>query len=292
MNDSRTGTTRTRRDFIAAAGGSIALAAGTPGLAAGSAPKREAAPAPPPRRRPLRLGLASYSLRKFNLTDTVAMTRRVGLPYLCLKSFHLPLKASPEEIAKAAAEVKAAGLTLYGGGVIRMRDEAGARHAFAYAKAAGMTTIVGVPAPAILPLVDALVKQHDIAVAIHNHGPGDTTYPTPATAYEKIKHLDRRIGLCMDVGHTVRVGADPISSAEKYADRLLDVHIKDVTAAAPNGRECEIGRGVIDVPKLLRTLVKIAYAGIVSFEYEKDATDPLAGLAESVGYVNGVLDTL
>jgi len=39
-------------------------------------------------------------------------------------------------------------------------------------------------------------------------------------------------------------------------------------------------------------LVRIKYDGIVSFEYEKDAGDPMAGLAESVGYVRGVIAAL
>jgi sugar phosphate isomerase/epimerase len=170
-----------------------------------------------------------------------------------------------------------------------MKKEPDVHRAFEYAKAAGMKVIVGVPAPKLLPLVDKKVKEYNIKVAIHNHGPTDKLYPTPASAYEKIKNLDRRIGLCNDIGHTQRAGVDPSVSAEKYADRLLDVHIKDVTAATAKGHGVEIGRGVIDIPRFLRTLLKINYAGIVSFEYEKDADDPLAGLAESVGYVRGVL---
>ena len=148
--------------------------------------------------------------------------------------------------------------------------------------------IVGVPVPEMLPLVDKMVKQYDIKVAIHNHGPTDKVYPVPATAYEKIKDLDKRIGLCDDIGHTMRAGVDPCESAEKFADRLLDVHIKDVSAADAKG-DVEVGRGVIDIPKYIRTLVRIKYEGVLAFEYEKDADDPMAGLAESVGYVRGVM---
>ncbi len=254
------------------------------------------------------LGLASYTLRKFDLDETLAMTRRVGLDTICLKSFHLPMNSSPEQIADVAARVKAAGIRLYGGGVISMRDEGAARQAFEYAKAAGMKTIVGAPNPAILPLVDKLVKEYDIEVAIHNHGPGDNTYPTPQSIVAKVKDLDPRIGICMDIGHTLRAGADPILDARRYADRLLDVHIKDVSGGvsakttSPAGRAVEVGRGVIDIPRFLQTLIATGYSGtgtrgvgkrgIVSFEYEKDASDPLAGLAESVGYVRGVLAVL
>jgi sugar phosphate isomerase/epimerase len=277
---------QTRRQFLQVAGiGAAASLAGASSCSAqvrGSASRRQG-------KTPLKLGLASYTLRKFNLDETLAMTKRVGLKYICFKSMHLELDSTPAEIEAAVAKVKEAGLILYGGGVISMKTESQVHNAFDYAKAAGMQVIIGVPAPDLLPLVNEKVKQYDIKVAIHNHGPTDKLYPTPRVAYEKIKHLDRRIGVCNDIGHTQRAGVDPSVSAKKYADRLLDIHIKDVTAAAAEGRTVEIGRGVVDIPKFLKTLIKIKYSGIVSFEYEKDAEDPLAGLAESVGYVRGVL---
>jgi sugar phosphate isomerase/epimerase len=95
--------------------------------------------------------------------------------------------------------------------------------------------------------------------------------------------------MCHDIGHTKRYGADAIAETELCADRLHDVHIKDVSAATKEGKGVEIGRGIIDIPRFIRTLVRMKYAGIVSLEYEKDANDPLAGLAESVGYVKGVI---
>jgi len=239
-----------------------------------------------------KLGLASYTLRKFDLDQTVAMTAQLGLTHIALKSFHLPLDSTPKQIEEAAKKVRDAGLTLYGAGVIYMRDEQEARQAFEYAKAAGMTTIIGVATYELLPLVDQLVKQYDIRLAIHNHGPTDKIYPAPATAYEKIQGLDKRIGICNDIGHTTRAGVDPSVSAEKYFDRLLDVHVKDVTAAEAEGKTVEIGRGVIDIPKFLRTLIRLDYDGVVSFEYEKDPDNPFAGLAESVGYVRGVLASI
>ena len=149
--------------------------------------------------------------------------------------------------------------------------------------------IIGVPNHDLLELVNKKVQQYDIGVAIHNHGPTDKVYPTPESAYEKIKNLDKRIGLCIDIGHTQRSGIDPSEPAAKYVDRLLDVHVKDVSQASAAGNTVEIGRGVIDIPKFMRTLIKINYRGIVALEYEKDSKDPLAGAAESIGYLQGVL---
>jgi inosose dehydratase len=190
------------------------------------------------------------------------------------------------------AQVKAAGLDLYGGGVIYMKNEAEVNQAFDYAKAAGMKVIIGVPLPELLPLVDKKVKEYDIKVAIHNHGPGDKVYPVPATIIEKIKDLDKRIGLCNDVGHTFKAGVDPVASIEQFADRLLDIHMKDETRADAQADTMEVGRGIMNIPQIIRALVKINYSGIVSFEYEKLENDPLPGLAESVGYVRGVMATV
>jgi len=238
------------------------------------------------------LALASYTTRNFNLDQTLAMTQRVGLDAICLKSVHLPLEATSEQIQAAAAKVKEAGIQLYGGGVITMGNEEQVNQAFEYAKTAGMSKIIGVPAPDMLPLVHDKVQQYDIQVCIHNHGPGDDVYTTPDLAYERIKTLDKRIGLCHDVGHTVRVGKDPSALSQQCADRLLDVHIKDVTATTAQGDSIPCGRGVIDLPKLLRTFIQIGYTGFLAFEYEQEPDDPLPGLAESVGYIRGVLDTL
>jgi sugar phosphate isomerase/epimerase len=220
------------------------------------------------------------------------MTNRVGLKHIALKDVHLPMKSSPEQIKEVVAKVKEAGLDLYGGGVIYMRNEAEVNQAFEYAKAAGMRVIIGVAGPELLPLVDKKVKEYDIKVAIHNHGPTDKVYPIPETAYEKIKDLDKRIGLCDDIGHTARAGVDSATSLERFADRLLDIHIKDVTATNPKGGTTQVGRGVINIPQVIRTLVKINYTGMVSFEYEDQPDDPLPGLAESVGYVRGVMATI
>jgi len=241
---------------------------------------------------PFTLGLASYTFRAFGLDETVAMTRRLGLETIALKSVHLALDSPLDAIQVAAAKVREAGLDPYGCGVVYMRSETDIKQAFDYARAAGLSLIIGVPDIELLPLAEKAVREYDIRLALHNHGPTDKIYPTPESAYLKIRDLDPRIGLCLDAGHAARSGLDPATEAEKYFDRLLDVHIKDVTSADVEGGPVEIGRGVIDIPKLLRTLIRLGYDGKVSLEFEKDEKDPLPGAAESVGYLRGVLDSL
>ncbi|MDX2432183.1 MAG: sugar phosphate isomerase/epimerase family protein [Bacteroides sp.] len=241
---------------------------------------------------PFELGIASYTTREFSLEDTIAMTSQLEISNLCLKSMHLPLDLSTDEIKSEAAKVSSAGINLYGGGVIYMKNKEEVDQAFAYAGTAGMKVIVGVPEHKLLDYCSDKVKETGINLAIHNHGPGDEKYPSPESAYELIKDLDPGMGLCMDIGHTVRIGEDPAKDAERFMDRLHDVHIKDVNKADASGETCEIGRGVIDIASFLEVLLKKKYSKVVSFEYEKDGKNPLPGLAESVGYVRGVLDVI
>ncbi len=278
-----------RRDWLAAAGCGMLgafVASPLPQVVAGHQP--EGGKKSPP----FRLGLASYTLRKFPRLEALAMTRQVGLEYICLKDFHLRLDASDEEIAQAKEDVAKFGLTLYAGGVITMAKPDQVEQAFSYAQKSGMKLIIGVPHPDVLDLVEQKIQETGVGVAIHNHGPEDRLYPTPYEAYERVQQRDKRFGLCIDIGHTIRAGVNPAKAAREIADRLLDVHIKDVSEAAPKGRTVEIGRGVIDIPEFLKTLLELNYSGVVAFEHEKDPDQPLAGLAESVGYVRGVLAVL
>jgi sugar phosphate isomerase/epimerase len=241
---------------------------------------------------PFQLGIASYTFREFSLEETITMTQRLGINKLCLKSMHLPLDLSPEKIQSESKKVNQAGIDLYGGGVIYMSTKEDVDNAFNYAKTAGMKVIVGVPDHELLELCNTKVKETGINLAIHNHGPGDDKYPSPESVYRKIEKLDPGMGLCVDIGHTARIGQDPIEETSRFMDRVLDIHIKDEDKAEEDGKTCEIGHGVIDIPGFLGMLLKENYNKIVSFEFEKDGTDPLPGLAESVGYVRGVLNML
>ncbi|NOR16016.1 MAG: sugar phosphate isomerase/epimerase, partial [Candidatus Aminicenantes bacterium] len=128
---------------------------------------------------PFNLGMASYTFREFSLENTLAMTTRLGLELIAFKSFHLALDSTEEEIRAVAAKVKAASLNLYGCGVVYMKNSQEVGQSFKYAQTAGMEIIIGVPDHDLLDLVQQKVKEFDIKLAIHNHGPGDKVYPTP-----------------------------------------------------------------------------------------------------------------
>lgn len=270
-----------RKEFLRTLGCSAAAAV------VGGAWPATAKPASPA--ASLTLGLASYTFRKFSLDETIKFAQRLGLKRIALKSMHLPLDATPGQIQDAVSRIKSAGLELYGAGVIYMKTKEEVDQAFGYAKNAGLQVIIGVPNHELLPYTEEKVKESNIKVAIHNHGPGDDLYSSVNDIHGKIKNLDSRIGICIDVGHVVRIKEDPAAIVLKYKDRIYDCHLKDEDKREADGKPVEAGRGVIDLPAFLKAMNRINYTGTLAFEYEKDEQDPLAGLAESVGYVRGVM---
>jgi sugar phosphate isomerase/epimerase len=241
----------------------------------------------------LKVGIASYTFNKIPLDATIKAIERVGVSYVSIKEGHLPLKSSESERKEVVAKFKAAGITPLSCGVVNMTDdESMIRNAFEYARDASIPTIVCKPTRQSLPFLDKMVKEFDLRLAIHNHGPEDKGWPSPYDALEAIQRLDQRIGVCIDVGHTARCGVDPTEAIRRCAERLYDVHMKDIAATQGRSRPVEVGRGVLDVRSMLRALLDMKYAHHVGLEYEKDMQDPLAGVAESIGYMRGTLSGL
>ena len=239
----------------------------------------------------VKLGVASYSLRNFPRAKAIEMTKALGTPYINLKSVHLPYESSPAEIAAARRELEAAGLQIVGGGTITFEKDTDddVQRYFDYAKAAGMPVMVSTCNPAFLPRVEKFAKRYDINVALHNHGPEDTNFPSPYDVLKAVKGMDARMGLCMDIGHTVRTGTDPVRAAADAGPRLLDMHAKDLRDLKVKESQCIVGEGQMPIAALFRQLQKMRYLGYVNLEYEIDADDPLPGMKQSMAHMRGVL---
>jgi sugar phosphate isomerase/epimerase len=238
----------------------------------------------------LKLGVASYSFREFPLDRALEMARTLGVKYMTFKDVHIPRTDPPEATRALRAKIEAAGITIMGGGTIRIpNDPAQIEKEFLYARNAGFRLIYTDPDRDALDTIERLAKTYDITVAIHNHGPEDKRWPRPQDAYAAVKSRDRRLGLCIDIGHTFRTGTDPVQACRECRDRLYDMHVKDLAAQSEKESQVEVGRGLIDFPALFKALIEIGYQGQVGLEYEINAKDPLPGMIESMAYMRGVL---
>jgi sugar phosphate isomerase/epimerase len=239
----------------------------------------------------IKLGVASYSFRKFSRAQAIAMTKELGTPYLNIKDFHLKLDSTPEEIDAAKKEFADAGIILVGCGNVSFQkdEESDIRSKFEYAKRAGFPLIVCAPTAVTLPKLEKFVKEYDIKIAVHNHGPEDKNFPTPQSVLKAVKDMDPRCGLCMDIGHTSRTGVDIVESIEEAGPRLLDMHTKDLGDPMIKESQAAVGDGRLPIPRIFLQLIRMKYAGCVNLEYEIQEDNPMPGMQKSFAYMRGVL---
>jgi Xylose isomerase-like TIM barrel len=241
---------------------------------------------------PIRLGLASYTFRNFSRAQLIGFLKQLNVAALNAKDVkdHLPAEVQGE--GAALADYAAAGIKLEAAGTIYFpKDEdADIRNKFEYCKRASIPVIVaGDPTPQNLPRIEKFVKEYDIRLAIHNHGPEDKLWHSPLDVLKAVKDMDPRIGCCIDVGHTVRAGTDVVQAIREAGPRLFNIHMKDLTNFQSKESQVAVGEGIMPVPRIFEALIAIKYKGFVDLEYEIHPDDPMPGVTSSFAYMRGVV---
>jgi sugar phosphate isomerase/epimerase len=267
----------TRRTFFGgAAGAGLGLAGGLP---AASQPED------------IKLGVCTYSVREFSRANAIRMIRQLNVRNVTIKEFHLPYRSTPEELARGVQDFEKAGLSITGGGVIYLlkNEDDDIRFYFDYAKRCRMPLMVVGATQENVRRIERFVKEYGIRVAIHNHGPEDKHFPSPEVALKALHGLDGRMGVSIDVGHTVRTGTSAVQSIRNAGPRLFDLHIKDLRDLRDKDSQVAVGDGAMPVIEIFQELRKMKYQGVVHLEYEVDGFDPLPGMAKSFSYMRGAL---
>lgn len=239
-----------------------------------------------------KIGVAGYSYREFSLEQTLEFLKSMDVKYFSVKDWWLPLDATSEQVSQFKAKCAEYGIEGYILGPIYMHSKEEVDNTFAYAERYGAPMFIGVPDYALIDYVIAKVAQTGIKVAIHTHGPDGADFPDIRKVVEMVKDPSLGVGCCMDLGHSVRMGYNIAEDIVTYKDWIYDIHIKDETAASKEGQTWEMGRGVIDFVPVVKALREINYQGVISLEFEKNGDNPHPGVAESIGYLRGVLDAV
>jgi sugar phosphate isomerase/epimerase len=224
------------------------------------------------------VGVQSYSLRNFETPEVVRHLQGMGVHYTEFYGKHLDPKSSDDNIAETLKLLESANIKLAGHGVHGFSKNHEANKAlFAFAKKAGVRVITADPAPDSFDSLDKLVAEYDIRIAIHNHGPNHR-YDKLSSVTEAVKGRDKRIGACVDCGHYLRSGEDPVKCVLELNERVYGVHIKDEKETnTPKSANVVIGKGHLDVVGLFRALrqVKFPADGALSLEYEANPANPI-----------------
>ena len=258
----------TRRSFLAASAAT--------GLLAWSAPGRARAAA----EAPLNLGIQLYSLRGFGVEEALRHARDIGFRFVEFYPGMWPINADAEAIAAMKKRLADLGLTATAHGVNRFtKDAAANRKMFEFAKAAGIRTFSADPDPDSFDSLHDLVKEFDVRIAIHNHGPGHR-YNKAVDVLKAVEKYDQRIGACADLGHYIRSGERPVDVIRVLAGRLYGVHLKDFAEMQDKTKGVVLGKGHIDPQAVMAALVaaKFPADGALSIEYEENPQNPIEDL--------------
>ncbi|MGA2017136.1 MAG: sugar phosphate isomerase/epimerase [Opitutaceae bacterium] len=288
----------TRREAIAKtalAGLLLPVIGAARGLGAGDAGGPAAsAPAATPR---LSLGVAGYSLRKLSTEAAVAALRQMQIGSVSVFRVHVPILISTPDVCREAAQkFRDAGLAIPSTGVVTLANSEGVmRRAFECGRAAGLSTMAASydkpPDRDTFLLTERFVREYDIKLAFHNHGPEDKIFPSPLDVWDAVQPYDQRLGLCIDVGHSARAGTDPVEAILRCRSRLYDVHMKDTLAGVGDKKDKPVvlGYGRLDIRSIMAALIQVGFRYQVGLEYEVEEADPIPGIAQSFGYMRGML---
>jgi sugar phosphate isomerase/epimerase len=223
------------------------------------------------------IGIQSFSLRKFDVDQSIRHMQGLGLHFVEFYSKHVPIDSSDEQLAELQKKLTTAGIKMSSHGVNKFtNDHEANRKVFEFARRAGLKNITANPAPDSFDSLDKLVAEFDIRICIHNHGPG-SSYDKIDEVVNAVKDHDPRIGACVDTGHFIRSKEDPIEAIRRLNKRVFALHIKDEEKQEKKSHNVIIGKGFLDLVTMFNTLREIDFPtdGSISLEYEANADNPI-----------------
>lgn len=243
-----------------------------------------------------------WTYRRYTFFEALEKTKALGLTFVQAYPgqrlakdlpadivFHHTM--SDEHIKLVKEKLDQLGLRVVAYGVVDTgRTEEAMRQVFNFARKLGIETIVTEPADEDFPILDRLVKEYDIKIAIHNH-PEPSKYAHPATVMKFLPELDSRIGVCADTGHWMRGNLNPVECLRYLKGRIIDVHLKDRSGfGTKNVDDVAFGSGQANVRNILAELTLQDYPGYLTIEYEneKEALSPEPAIKKGLEYVKSI----
>ncbi len=250
-----------------------------------------------------RVGSQAYSFNKFSFFEAVDKVAQMGLKYI---EAYPGQKLSPEQpdvvfshdmspdlYPVVQAKLKEKGVKLVNYGVVGLsRDEAQCREVFDFAKAMGIETLCSEPPQSAFDLLDKLVEEYGINVALHNH-PKKSRYWDYKSVLKAVEGHSKRIGACADTGHWMRSDINPLEAIKALEGRIISFHFKDLNKYGKEGAHDVIwGTGEADVKALLAEVKRQGFQGVFSVEWEINWLNSVPDISQSVKYFNEVAAAL
>jgi sugar phosphate isomerase/epimerase len=248
------------------------------------------------------VAMQCWTYRGYTFFESLTRTKALGIDYVQAfpgqrLSVDLPASVTfdhnlgDEDIKLVRDKLDELKMTVVAYGVVDTgRTEKEMRKVFDFARKLGIWVIVTEPKDEDYPLLDKLVKEYNLRVAIHNH-PEPSKYAHPATALKYLKNLDKRIGVCADTGHWMRGNLNPLECLRLLQGRIVDVHLKDRSDfGTGKAEDVAFGSGKAGLKKILAELSLQDYDGYLTIEYEneKEVMTPEPAIKKGLQYISQV----
>jgi sugar phosphate isomerase/epimerase len=248
------------------------------------------------------VAMQCWTFRKYSFYEAVEKTKTIGIKYLQAypgqvlspqqKDVLFDHNLNDDRIKQVREKLSGAGMEVVSYGVVDIgRNEESMRKVFDFARKMGIRTVVTEPEDGDFPILEKLVKEYDINIAIHNH-PEPSKYAKPETVLARVKGLDERIGACADTGHWMRGGIRPVEALRLLSGRIIDVHLKDRSdfGTGQKADDVSFGQGKGDIRDILAELTLQNYAGTLTIEYENEAEalTPEPAISKGLEYLKSI----
>lgn len=267
-----------RRQFLQTTGAALGAAA-IPTLTDAAAVRQDADPF-----GGFTVGIQSYSYRNFQpLEKALEQIQILGIRNVELYRQHVPTTATEAQLKAVRSLLEKYRVTPIAFGVERFtKDHDANRRLFTFARNLGVRYLSADPDPDSFDSLDKLVAEFNIGIAIHPHGPSGKQlhrWYSAETIMDAVRNRHRLVGSCLDTGHLIRSAQepfnrklDPAQQVRAMGARNFGLHLKDHDNKART--DVVFGRGVLNVPNVLRALREVKFTGYIAIEYEANPNNP------------------
>lgn len=148
-------------------------------------------------------------------------------------------------------------------------------------------------------------EEYGLVVTMHGHAAGFVEFEDEIE--DVLDCIDPKLlGVCLDSGHSIYAGFDPVAFFQRHSQRVSYLHLKDVNPqvleqaianrtgfyeACAAGVFCNLGEGIVDFLALKRALSAAEYVGWSTVEQDRDpkgARSTLADAAANLSHLKSV----
>lgn len=253
------------------------------------------------------VGTQAYTFNRYSVMEAIEMTAKAGGRVIELypgqklrpdenDETRFTPDASDEIINEVKNKLAEHDVIPVNFGVVGLpNNEEEQRTVFEFARKLGVKAISSEPSMEAMDLIESMVQEYDIPVAIHNHPPRanrpDYRHWDPEYVHSMVDGRDSRIGVSADIGHYIRSDIDPVEALQLLEGRIVSMHFTDVDHWGRDGEDTVAGTGVADLPAVLEELKRQNFGGNISIEYETNWYENITDVAQFIGFIRGWAQT-